>query len=142
VRPEDTVVFGFRDLEDQLKYGSQPLPPELLACDLETVRRLGVEVAAWKALEHLTRPELSGFFLHVDADCLDDALMPAVDFRLPGGFSWDELATVLRILLASERARGIEITIYNPSLDADGSAGRGLVDVLSNALASSSGTPD
>jgi arginase len=142
VRAEDTVAFGFRDLQDQAHYGSQPLPPEILACDLDAVRRLGVEVASWKALEHLTRPELDGFFVHVDADCLDDALMPAVDFRVPGGFSWDELRAVLGILLASDRAAGLELTIYNPRLDADGSAGRGLVEVLSNVLARSSGATE
>jgi arginase len=135
VRPEDTVAFGFRDLEDQAEYGSQPLSPEIFACDLGTVRRLGLEVAAGKALEHLTRPELRGFFIHVDADCLDDAIMPAVDFRVPGGLSWSELTSLLRLLLASDRAAGFEITIYNPRLDADGSAGRGLVEVLANALA-------
>jgi arginase len=142
VRPEDTVAFGFRDLDDQAQYGSQPLPPELLACDLEAVRQLGVEVASRKALEHLTRPELDGFFIHVDADCLDDAVMPAVDFRVPGGFSWDELGSVLGILLASDRAAGLEVTIYNPRLDTDGSAGRGLAEVLASVLSRSSSTPE
>src|SRR5215207_7903404 len=31
VRDEDVVAFGFRDAEEQAEYGSQPLPPELLA---------------------------------------------------------------------------------------------------------------
>lgn len=134
VRPEDTVAFGFRDFEDQAAFRSQPLPRELLAFGLDTVRDLGAEVAARKALEHLTRPGLSGFFIHVDADCLDDAIMPAVDFRVPGGLSWHELSSVLRVLLASKHAVGLEITIYNPRLDVDGSAGRGLAEVLANAL--------
>ena len=34
---------------------------------------------------HLSRPELSGFWMHLDADVLDDDLMPAVDYRIPGG---------------------------------------------------------
>lgn len=133
VRAEDTVALGFRDLADQAEYGSQPLPPELLAYDLEAMRRTGVETAARRALAHVTRPELSGFFVHVDADCLDDAIMPAVDFRVPGGLSWDELGSVLRVLLGSERAVGMELTIYNPRLDESGSAGRGLVDVIAKA---------
>jgi arginase len=70
----------------------------------------------------------------VDADCLDDAIMPAVDFRVAGGLSWDELETVLRIALASGKAIGLEVAIYNPRLDKDGSAGRGLTDVLGAAL--------
>jgi arginase len=36
--------------------------------------------------------------------------------------------------LASGKAVGIEITIYNPHLDEDGSAGRGLADILAAAL--------
>lgn len=111
VRPEDTVAFAFRDHQDQADYGSQPLPPELLVYDLPAVRRLGVESAARAALDQLTRSELDGFFIHLDADCLDDAIMPAVDFRLPGGLSWEELGAALRIILASGKAVGLEVTI-------------------------------
>ena len=134
VRPEDAVAFAFRDHQDQAEYGSQPLPPALLAYDLPAVRRLGVERAARAALDHLMRSELDGFFIHLDADCLDDAIMPAVDFRVPGGLSWHELATALRIILASGKAVGLEVAIYNPRLDADGGAGRGLTNVLAAAL--------
>ncbi|MFK4510788.1 arginase family protein [Bradyrhizobium daqingense] len=136
VRPEDVVAFAYRDHRDQEEYGSQPLPDELKALDLPAVRARGVEAAAREAVDHLTRAELDGFFIHVDADCLDDAIMPAVDFRVPGGLSWDELTTALRIALASGKAVGLEITIYNPHLDKDGSAGRGLADVLAAALGS------
>jgi arginase len=135
VRPEDAVAFAFRDHEDQAEFGSQPLPRELRAYDLHDIRRLGIDRAARAALNHLPRPELDGFFIHLDADCLDDAVMPAVDFRVPDGLSWDELAKTLEIILASEKAVGLEVTIYNPSLDKDGSAGRGLVEVLAGALA-------
>jgi arginase len=60
--------------------------------------------------------------------------MPAVDFRVPGGLSWDELASALRIFLSSGKAVGLEVAIYNPRLDKDGSAGRGLADMLAAAL--------
>lgn len=135
VRAEDAVAVAFRDHEDQRESGSQPLPPELRAYDLPAMRSIGAERAAQAAVDHLTRPELDGFFIHLDADCLDDAVMPAVDYRLPDGLSADELGAVLRIALASGKAVGLEVTIYNPALDADGSAGRALVDILASALA-------
>ncbi|TIW46351.1 MAG: arginase family protein, partial [Mesorhizobium sp.] len=134
VRPEDAVALAFRDHKDQAEFGSQPLPAELMAYDLHAIRRLGVEAAARAAVGHLTRAELDGFFIHLDADCLDDAIMPAVDFRVPGGLSWDELSAALRIILASGKAVGLEVAIYNPRLDVDGSAGRGLADVMAVAL--------
>lgn len=135
VRPEDAVAFGFRDQEDQAKFGSQSLPPEMRAYDLDTLRRLGVENAAGSAVAHLTRPGLDGFFIHLDVDVLDDAVMPAVDFRLPDGLSPSELISVLRVALNSGNAVGLEVTIYNPRLDTDSAAGRILVDILSAALA-------
>jgi arginase len=135
VRPSDAVAFAFRDAEDQARYGSQPLPDDLKAFDLAEVRRRGVEAATRAAVDHLTRDGIEGFFIHVDADCLDDAIMPAVDYRIPDGLSWKELETALRIAVASGKAVGLEITIYNPALDDDGAAGRGLADCLARALA-------
>jgi arginase len=134
VRDEDAVAFAFRDAKEQASYGSQPLPTTLRAFDLTTVRELGVERAARDAVEHLTREGLDGFFIHVDADCLDDAIMPAVDYRIPGGLSWNELVTTLQIAIGSGKAVGIEITIYNPKLDTDGAAGQGLADALARGL--------
>ncbi|MCY1227048.1 Arginase [compost metagenome] len=134
VRPEDTVAFAYRDHKDQEAYGSQPLPKALKAIDLPAVYAMGIEAAASEAVAHLTRDELDGFFIHLDADCLDDAIMPAVDFRVPGGLSWNELGAALRVALASGRAVGLEVTIYNPRLDENGSAGRALADALAAAL--------
>jgi arginase len=134
VRVEDAVAFGFRDAEEQRRYGSQPLPPDLLAFELSSVRALGVAAAVAAAMAHLTRPELAGFFVHVDADVLDDAIMPAVDYRQAGGLSAGELQHALEAALASGKAVGLEVTIYNPRLDPDGAAGRLLADILTNAL--------
>lgn len=134
VRPEDTVALAFRDAAEQALYGSQPLAPEILAFDLAAVRRLGAEAAAHQAVRHLTRPGLDGFFIHCDADCLDDAIMPAVEYRLPDGLRWEELRQILTIAIGSGRAAGLEVTVYDPHLDPDGAAGRGLARTLIAAL--------
>jgi len=134
VRSEDTVAFAFRDAAEQVQYGSQPLPPELCAFDLARVRRLGAEEAARAAVRQLTRDGLEGFFIHIDADSLSDDVMPAVDYRIPDGLSWGELKTTLQLALASGKVMGLELTIYNPTLDRDGAAGRGLVQLLATSL--------
>lgn len=136
VRAEDVVAFGFRDAEEQRQYGSQPLPPQVLALDLSEVRRLGTKRAAQRAVEHLSAAErpTRGFFIHLDADVVSDDLMPAVDYRMPDGLTWDELRTVLEVALSSGRAVGIEITIYNPALDENGASGRDLARTLIKAL--------
>ncbi len=137
VNDEDVVAFGYRDAEEQAAYGSQPLPSQLCALDLRRIRTSGVEVAIRAAVAHLTRdrgPD-RGFWMHVDADVLDDAIMPAVDYRLPDGLSWDELTTAMRIAIESHRVIGLELTIYNPKLDPDGGGARGLVSAIGDALA-------
>ena len=134
VRDEDVVAFGFRDEDEQARHGSQPLAPGIHAVDLAAVRRMGITAAAAEAMRHLARHDLDGFFLHVDADVLDDAIMPAVDYRLPGGLSAVELRHVLRAAAASGRLAGLEVTIYNPALDHDGSAGRLLANALVDGL--------
>jgi arginase len=134
VRSTDVALFGVRDAAEQREYGSQQPPPDLLALDLVTIRARGIERAARAAVDHVGRDELDGFFVHVDADVLDDAIMPAVDYRIPDGLSEDELADTLRTALASGRALGLEVTIYNPELDRDGAAGELLVRVLERTL--------
>jgi arginase len=60
--------------------------------------------------------------------------MPAVDYRLPGGLSWDELEAILAAAIATGRAVGLELTIFNPALDAGGVIIRTLVGRLGRAL--------
>ena len=86
-------------------------------------------------MAHLEREDgPAGFWVHLDADVLDDAIMPAVDYRLPDGLRWDELRDVLRAAVASPGAVGLEITIFNPTLDPDGRIGHALVDTLVEGL--------
>lgn len=136
VRDTDVVVLGTRDADEAARYGSQTLPPEIEAIDLGEVRRRGADAAARDAVNHLSRQGLAGFWLHLDCDVLDDAVMPAVDYRLPGGLSFDELETVVTAAFASERAVGMEVTIFNPRLDPDGGVARALVGTLVAALTS------
>ena len=94
VREEDVVVLGRRDRDEAEKHGSQRIEDTAIeVLDLGTVRSLGAKAAAGRALERLAMPSREGFWVHLDADVLDDAIMPAVDYRMPDGLSWDELTS-------------------------------------------------
>jgi arginase len=71
------------------------------------------------------------YWIHVDADVLD---ISAVDSPAPGGLSYAELTSLLRVLLDGD-AVGLQITVFDPSLDPDGSQARGLTDCLVAAFA-------
>jgi arginase len=135
VRNEDVVVFGRRDAADAEEYGSQRIEDTTIeVIDLASVRSRGAEAAAVRAVERLAGPELGGFWIHLDADVLDDAIMPAVDYRMPDGLSWDELETMLGTAMASGRAVGLNLTIFNPRLDPNQSIARLLVKTLAAGL--------
>ena len=61
--------------------------------------------------------------------------MPAVDYRLPGGLSAAELSVILRTLVDSGKAVGLDITVFNPALDPDGSIARPFVRSIADGLA-------
>jgi arginase len=135
VLDEDVVVFGRRDGAVADSHGSQRVEDTSIEMiDLDAVRAVGVEVAAARAVGHLTAPRLEGFWIHLDADVLDDAIMPAVDYRMPGGLSWTELATALHAGVDSGAAVGIDVTIFNPKLDPDGAIARAFVATLAESL--------
>ena len=135
MRDEDVVVLGRRDAADAAQHGSQRVEDTTIeVVDLTALRTAGAETAATSAMERLSRPELDGFWIHLDADVLDDAIMPAVDYRMPDGLSWDELAAVLRAGVTSGGAVGIEVTIFNPKLDRAGTIARALADALARGL--------
>jgi len=136
VRDDDVVVYAYRDAASQVRNRSQPLPDDLMAIDRDQVRRLGVDTAMREAISHLTRnggPD--GFWIHLDADVLDESIMRAVDDPRPDGLSWEELRTALGIAACSARAVGLQITIYNPDMDSGGEAGRGLAATIAHTLA-------
>ena len=114
------------------------MPSELRSFDLPTIHNMGIFAETRAAIAHLNRSELDGFWIHVDAGGLDDGVMPAVDFLIPGGLQPEELETVLTMALDSGRAVGLEVTIYNAALDTDGRAGKLLADILVSALSNAS----
>jgi arginase len=119
VQGADVTLIGRRD-QAQDWYGHEALAAAgVIDLPHELVHRTGAAPAAYVALERLTRPGLAGFWIHVDADVLDPAVMPAVDSPEPGGMGLQELAALLTPLARHPAALGLQVTIYDPALDPD-----------------------
>jgi arginase len=136
VPAEACVVYGHRDRAQQLRDGSQDVYREpMLVRNLAELRAAGIEDAANHAAAFLAATGVDRVWLHLDADCIDDELMPAVDWRLDGGLTPSEVVGLARPLVCSGLIAGIDVTIYNPSLDTDDhAAGRTLRDVVEAIL--------
>jgi arginase len=135
VRDEDIVLFGHRDAAMALKYGSQDVrETDITVLDLQTVRKAGVADAAAAAARQLAGSDRQGFWIHLDVDVLDDAVMPAVDYRMSDGLEFEELVAVLKAAVGSGRAVGLDLTIFNPNLDPNRVIARQLVNALARGL--------
>ncbi|MFE6040639.1 arginase family protein [Streptomyces sp. NPDC056452] len=132
LRDEDIRLFGMRD-HDEDRADMTAL--KISNATVGELREWGVAELANGVLQSLEIPLLDGFWVHLDADVLDPSVMPAVDSPDDGGLFPDELATLLRILVRSPRCAGLNVTVYDPDLDPDATAGALLTDLVVAAFA-------
>jgi arginase len=132
-RPEDCVAYGARDHLHDKDFVETPYPRELKRIDVKQAHALG-EPGIDQAMSRVTKEELDGFWIHLDVDVLDDALMPAVDYRMKDGLSYEELSRLLGTAFATGKVVGLTLTIYNPNLDPQRSVARKLVAELLKVL--------
>ncbi len=139
IREEDVVLLAYREEEYPPEYDLQPFHDSLMQrYELQQVRRLGVQATLEASLAHLAAQVLAGFWIHLDVDVLDPAIMPAVDSSdPPGGLHYAELIDILTILLRSPQAVGMEVTVFDPDLDPTGQYAAELTTALVTAFTNS-----
>lgn len=134
VNEKNTVLFGFRDEALIAEAGGQdPRGSGMTCVSLSDIRLMGFANAIEKSLRSLT-VSVDTFWIHVDVDVLDDREMPAVDYRMPDGLTIGELVSSLQRAIGTGKAAGMSISIFNPTLDWDGSLSKKLVELLGVAL--------
>lgn len=127
VRAEDTVLFGCLEYLE-IKGAA------ITAIPLDQVRKHGIKDQVSRALSLFRNHQVEGFWIHLDADVLDGAIMPAVDSPHEDGMSWEELRQTLSTLLSSGVATGMEGTIDDPDLDPTGEMGRKFANTIASAF--------
>lgn len=133
VSENDTAVFGFRDEAIVEAIGGPNVRDSAMHCaSLSDIRLGGFSNAVCGALAFLG--ESDPFWLHVDLDVLNPWEMPAVDYPMADGLRWGELYGVIRRCAATERLAGLDVTIFNPTFDWDGSVAQTIARVLTAAL--------
>jgi arginase len=133
VRDTDVVALGHHD-PDPGWYQDVSAATAITVVDADQIRRDGAAEAAADALAILGGRGLDGFWIHVDVDVLDGAVMPAVDSPEPGGLDYRELIALLRALTVSDLAVGAELTIFDPDLDRDGHLAQELTTAIADSF--------
>lgn len=129
-RDSDVVVLGIRDNDEYrldlsaAGFSVRPAP---------ALRAEGASRTAQWAREQLA--DCAGYWLHVDVDVLDAAIMPAVDAPTPGGIAFAELEILIAGLVNNPHCLGMELTVFDPDHDPQGSYARIIVETVVAGLA-------
>ncbi|WP_319463535.1 arginase family protein [Micromonospora sp. RTP1Z1] len=129
-RDIDVVVLGIR-AQDEYRL-------DLQAAGITTrpVPALRAEGAARTAQwAHDQLADCAGYWVHIDVDVLDPAVMPAVDAPDPGGIAFAELEILLAGLVDTPHCLGVELTVFDPDYDPDGSYAAEIVNTVVSGLA-------
>ncbi|HEX6497716.1 MAG TPA: arginase family protein [Micromonosporaceae bacterium] len=130
IRDEHVVLLGIRQ-HDEYRLDLQAAGIAYRA--VPQLRAEGAGRTAQWAREQLS--DCMGYWLHVDVDVLDPAVMPAVDAPDPGGIAYAELQLLISGLVGSADCLGMELTVFDPDYDPDGEYAREVADTLVAGLA-------
>lgn len=130
VRDADVVVLGIREHDE---YRLDLAAGGFAVRTVTALRSAGAARSAMWAREQLSG--CAGYWVHVDVDVLDPAVMPAVDAPDAGGIAFAELELLIAGLVASPDCLGMELTVFDPDHDPDGSYARELTEMVVAGLA-------
>ncbi|MEV1286799.1 arginase family protein [Micromonospora sp. NPDC049679] len=129
-RDIDVVVLGLRAQDE---YRLDLKAAGIVNRPVPALRAEGAARTAQWARDQLA--DCAGFWVHVDVDVLDPAVMPAVDAPDPGGIAFGELELLLAGLVDTPHCLGVEITVFDPDYDPDGAYASEIVSTVVAGLA-------
>lgn len=129
-RDIDVVVLGIR-AQDEYRLDLQAAG--ITTRPVPALRAEGAARTAQWAHEELA--DCAGYWVHVDVDVLDPAVMPAVDAPDAGGIAFAELEILLAGLVDTPHCLGVELTVFDPDYDQDGSYAAEIVNTVVAGLA-------
>ena len=136
VRDSHVIHIGQRDMEETSKFHSREIRSTEIKCvDFIRLQKDGFENLLTEIKEYVSKITVDGFWIHFDTDVIDDEENPAVDYRLPGGMSFQQCEATLLNLLQEYPTIGMSVTIFNPNLDPERKVSKQIVSLLSNVLA-------
>ncbi|MEV4714402.1 arginase family protein [Micromonospora sp. NPDC049374] len=128
-RDVDVVVLGIR-AQDEYRLDLQAAG--IITRPVPALRAEGAARTAQWAHEQLA--DCAGYWVHVDVDVLDPAVMPAVDAPDPGGIAFAELEILLAGLVDTPHCLGVELTVFDPDYDPDGAYAAEIVNTVVSGL--------
>jgi len=134
VAVDDAVLLGHRTtaLDEASAAEVARLPDALTRIDaaavIEDATRAGELAAA------LLGDRCERYWVHIDLDVLDEQALPAVTYPQPDGPGCNQLAALIRPLLAHPGLVGLSLADFRPDLDPEGAYARRMVELLRQTM--------
>ncbi|HYG18547.1 MAG TPA: arginase family protein [Ohtaekwangia sp.] len=126
---------GQRDQEEARRYGSADIKDTGIRCyNCGQINDQGIRAVTAAIIRQANDLRLDGYWLHFDTDVLADDVNPAVDYRLPGGLSFEQCTFLLEQLLGAVNVTGLSVTIFNPLRDDKGTIAGRITECIASAL--------
>ncbi len=138
VRLEDVHVVGVRPDDEYL---GELRSSRIATTTSREITSGGAQGVVEEVLETVTR-STEGFWVHFDADAIDSDEVWAVDSPGGPGPSLATLGAIVHRLFLSPKCVGMELTVFDPDLDPDGTQSDRLTEALVRALATNSDEPE
>lgn len=134
-RDADVIQVGEKGEPGDADYSFSDFPATAIRrLPLSAIRRAGIGEAIAALRAFLAAAAFTGYWVHLDLDVLDAALLPAVDSPDGAGLAWEELEPLLGLLWQDPRCVGLNVGIYDPDLDPDGRYARRINALLRAAV--------
>jgi arginase len=131
----NVVLAGRRDDSNEWPGHAALAASSILDLTDGTLQAQGFKELGRVSSQRVAADDVRGFWVHVDVDVLNPAIMFAVDSPRPGGLMPAELVDFLAPLVHHPRALGLSLSVYDPAFDPDRSCARRLVAMLEMLLA-------
>lgn len=115
--PTQVALVGYRDFEEAAALGST-MPAEAGIEGTWDARRVQSDplAVAQAVIDYLVPTPM---WIHLDLDVLDESVLPATDYLMPGGLHWGDLAALLAPLVHASSFAGMSVACLNPDKDPD-----------------------
>jgi arginase len=114
VRPEQTVLVGVRNLDEDEKRRIRRSGVHVFT--MKDIDREGIAVIAERALA-LAANGTGGIHVSFDLDVCDPTFAPGVGTAVKGGFDYREAHMVMELVADSQRLVSLDLVEVNPTLD-------------------------
>ena len=132
VREPDTLIYGLEQVDPaERDFLTRSPVRHYYAVDIQ---QKGASVAAQSALGQL-HTDAREFMLHLDLDVIAQEEFAATSVPGSGGLSFAEVQASLIEFVKQKNLLGMNVAQYNPDKDPNGSAGKKLVEFLTEVLA-------